>query len=409
MIDATQLGSRLRSARERRALSQQAVADALGVQRTAITNIETGNRSVSTLELARLALIYGRKPADFFDSEVSGAPIVRLRSVYQGKFSADHEAAIEHVQALCCEGATLRRILEPEFTESLPDYGRPLRSSSEAIEHGAEIAREERRRLGLGSAPVGDVAAMISNQGVWVAAHALPNDLSGLFMSSAKMGMVVLINGTHASVRRRFSYAHEYAHVLCDRADDVRVSQGGDDFVEKRANSFASAFLMPEEGIKEQLRRLDKGQSSRQEETIYDVAFDTWETCVIRPPVGSQIITYQDVAIIARYFGVSYEAVVWRLKNLGHVSGQDAKRLISQSDQGRRFIALLKFQGVLAGGASDSNEYNGEDEQELRNQIIWLALEAFRREEISQGLLRELARKLMIPVEDLLGFAEPMS
>ena len=42
MIDAAQIGLRLRAARERRGLSQQEVADALKLPRTALTNIESG-------------------------------------------------------------------------------------------------------------------------------------------------------------------------------------------------------------------------------------------------------------------------------------------------------------------------------------------------------------------------------
>ena len=57
-MEAEELGRRLRVAREARGLSQQAVADALGLARTAVTQMEAGNRSVSTLELgeARRAL-----------------------------------------------------------------------------------------------------------------------------------------------------------------------------------------------------------------------------------------------------------------------------------------------------------------------------------------------------------------
>ena len=58
MVDAMQLGNRLRAARERCRLSQQAVADALDLPRTAVTNMESGSRSVSTLELTKLAEIY---------------------------------------------------------------------------------------------------------------------------------------------------------------------------------------------------------------------------------------------------------------------------------------------------------------------------------------------------------------
>jgi cytoskeletal protein RodZ len=59
-MDAAQLGDRLRAARDRLGLSQQAVADALALPRTAITNIETGARAVLT-QLRRLEGCEGAK------------------------------------------------------------------------------------------------------------------------------------------------------------------------------------------------------------------------------------------------------------------------------------------------------------------------------------------------------------
>ena len=47
-MNAKDLGRRLRSAREARGLSQQAVAHALSLPRTAVTQLEAGSRSVST-------------------------------------------------------------------------------------------------------------------------------------------------------------------------------------------------------------------------------------------------------------------------------------------------------------------------------------------------------------------------
>jgi transcriptional regulator with XRE-family HTH domain len=52
MLDAAQLGANLRAARDRRGLSQEDVARALGIPRIAVTNIESGSRSVSTLDIA---------------------------------------------------------------------------------------------------------------------------------------------------------------------------------------------------------------------------------------------------------------------------------------------------------------------------------------------------------------------
>ena len=54
-IDQNTLASRLRDARVVANLTQEQVAVAIGVARTAIVQIEAGNRAVSTLELAKLA------------------------------------------------------------------------------------------------------------------------------------------------------------------------------------------------------------------------------------------------------------------------------------------------------------------------------------------------------------------
>ena len=48
---------------------------------------------------------------------------------------------------------------------------------------GEVVAREERQRLRLGTAPIVNPAEMISDQGVWTAATDLPNGLSGLFVA----------------------------------------------------------------------------------------------------------------------------------------------------------------------------------------------------------------------------------
>ena len=71
-MEAEELGRRLRIAREARGLSQQAVADALGLARTAITQMEAGNRSVSTLELAKLAGLYLQPVSSFLPGGPAG-------------------------------------------------------------------------------------------------------------------------------------------------------------------------------------------------------------------------------------------------------------------------------------------------------------------------------------------------
>jgi len=60
-IEQVEVGQRLRSAREMLGLTQEDVASALGIQRTSVIAMESGKRSVTALELRRLARLYRRE------------------------------------------------------------------------------------------------------------------------------------------------------------------------------------------------------------------------------------------------------------------------------------------------------------------------------------------------------------
>ena len=68
-MNQAELGRRLREARELCGRSQQDAAEAINAPRTAITQIEAGNRAVSTLELTRLAKLYRVNVTHFFFEE----------------------------------------------------------------------------------------------------------------------------------------------------------------------------------------------------------------------------------------------------------------------------------------------------------------------------------------------------
>lgn len=70
--DRQTLGDRLRIAREYIGLKQEEVAKHLAIPRTALTNIEAGQRKVDALELARLAKLYQR-PVSWFTGEETSA------------------------------------------------------------------------------------------------------------------------------------------------------------------------------------------------------------------------------------------------------------------------------------------------------------------------------------------------
>jgi len=62
------LGNRLRESREYLGLSQESVAEHLGIPRASISAMENGKRKVSSLELKHLARIY-KQPLSYFLGE----------------------------------------------------------------------------------------------------------------------------------------------------------------------------------------------------------------------------------------------------------------------------------------------------------------------------------------------------
>ena len=164
-MDAVQLGNRLRAARDRRGLSQQAVADALGLPRTAITNMETGARAVSTLEMTKLADLYGQTPAYFLSPNEEGTEdlLVVLHRVAPDIAKApETEREVSRILDLYREGAGLRSLLGQASEQTVPNYATRLSSVGDAIRQGEVVAQEERRRLRLGIAPIANAAEMIS-------------------------------------------------------------------------------------------------------------------------------------------------------------------------------------------------------------------------------------------------------
>ncbi len=399
-MDPINLGNRLRAVRERSGLSQQEVADHLGLQRTAITLIEGGQRQVSTTELAQLGTLYRRSIAELLEQsdrfEEDYAVILHRRAP-ELQDNPQVKVDIETCLNLCRLGIELEHMLGRSPRQGPPTFAQAApKNAAEAVSQGFEVAVEERRRLGLGSAPIRNIVERINAQGVWAVATPLTSNMAGLFMRHPAIGLVTIANREHALPRRRFSFAHEYGHVLMDRDRDVQVSTttNSEDLVEKRANAFAAAFLLPASGVEHFFANLDKGRGTRQQQLVYDVASNGNFDVESRETPNSQTVTYQDVATLANSYGVSYEAAVYHLNSLRYLDRTETQILRGKSALAKRYIDLF---GLRPNDAPDPHR----DGVDLPRQILYLAMEAFRREEISRGRLLDIGLTLKIDVKDL--------
>ena len=122
---------------------------------------------------------------------------------------------------------------------------------------------------------------------------------------------------------------------------------------------------------------------------IFDVANNVMTEEEIRSRPRSQAITYQDVAALARHFGVSYEAAIWRLNSLNRITASETSALLDKKEVGKRYIRLLGFVDLL----EDAQPVEERD-QELRSQLMRLGVEALGRERFRGGRLLEISAKL---------------
>jgi len=395
-ITQAELGSRLRVAREACGLTQESVARELGISRPAVTQVEAGNRAVSSLELSRLAYLFGRDIREFLgehfrDQDVLGAlfrvqPAVTQDPAVAGKLrecvSLGRE--LSNLEALLGTG----RPMALPATYQFPPPG----SKWDAVQQGAQAATEERRRLGLGVGPVPSLPELLDTQGVRTGIVDLPDEVSGIAFTDPTLGLFVVANRQHHELRRRFSFAHEYGHVLLDRvhASVVSLTADREELPEVRANSFAANFLMPAEGVRNFVVGLGKGLPSRQSAQVYD---ETEAVAVeARTPPGTQDIQLYDVVQLAHHFGVSRSTAIFRLKNLKMISDQEADRLqgLDEDGRGKEIAKLL--------GLPELDHEKARNE--FRRRFLGLALEAYRRGQVSKAKVRELSTMVGLTSRD---------
>ena len=248
-------------------------------------------------------------------------------------------------------------ILQYKFSSTGP-YGQS------AVSEGEKIAKNERNRLGLNGAPVKDIFDLLEGENVKVLKvhFGSDSDLAGVFFFNEEKGPCVVVNVDQNTGRDKFSAAHEYGHLLRDQdlfpshltRFDNKELNNGNDVHEIRANAFAAAFLMPEEGVNNFFEEAGMKKGDK--------------------------VTPEDVIYSQKHFGVSYQAMLYRLQNLGWIGENDRKRLSSYSPS-----TLAKSLGI---------QQEEKDYRALPDRYLHLAIKAYEEEDINLGKLVELLKSL---------------
>jgi len=404
-ITQEELARRLREAREKAGFTQEQVARALGLVRPVIVQIEAGKRKVSSLELVSLARLYGRSLHSFFEEVLESDGISYIwRAIPEARQQPKIQRAIGRGLETINSILQLESKLGLSRLRSLPStiYLRKVQTKLEAIQHGREIAGQERGRLKLGIAPIHDPVAILDSQGILILGLDLPPGISGFTFCSGQ-AIICVINVAEPLVRQRYSIIHEYCNVLCDLNDlpgIVSRSERGKELREIRADVFAANFLMPEEAVQMFLASRGKSITSRAKtHVLIEEEIVSYEARRTEPATR---INYIEAVQMANHFGVSVESVIWRLNDLKLISEKEKNDLLEKdkSEWGKILKKYLSKQHPLSMGKNKIIYQNA------RMHLLRLAIEAARKALISRRKLIELLKLSGLAEKDIFMFPE---
>jgi transcriptional regulator with XRE-family HTH domain len=295
----TELGSRLQKAREQVGFTQGDVALLVGQPRPVVSNWETGLRRPNSQQLTKLSSIFRVPLEDLLGiSEHPRPEFEQLVFRDAGdRLDTDGKYEIQRFLAFLDDyGEFLEVLGEPAGLTEPPLTLREGRFSKDDVRRKAE---EARRYFRLGDGPVGDLAGLADVFGITVYLAPLGSDLKGTISGASllypKVGFSILVNGQTTPGRRQFTLAHELGHALF-HSGSVSVGYPGHRGTDERfADSFASEFLVPTASLQ--------------------ATVESMGLVAIKDP--------ESVVHLQRYFNVSYEMMLVRLRSIGMLTEDD--------------------------------------------------------------------------------------
>jgi Zn-dependent peptidase ImmA (M78 family)/transcriptional regulator with XRE-family HTH domain len=289
-VELTQsfLSARIARAREQAGLSQGALAELVGLTQSAISRIEAGERSVESLELARLAKALRISVLDLLEERpLMEELLVAARA--EAAESAGLDRALNRIVDLVRLEQLVKEAGDYEAPEPLAEISRP--SKQGPVAEGEWLARSVRELWSLEDDPMpNNFESLVEDlSGLAIALEPLGEQIAGLY-ARVNETAIALIDSSVPFGRQRFTVAHELCHYLVKDTDRLIVDERltGRSNAERRANAFAAHFLMPRESVSRYLRGREPD-----EEVVVDLVYT---------------------------FGVSLQALLWQLFNLNLLS-----------------------------------------------------------------------------------------
>lgn len=360
-VDPVTLGARLRCARETAGITQNQAATEISVARTTIVAIEKGERRIKSVELIKLAQLYGESVGRLL-RETALVPDLVLQFRRSRAHPTSDDESVETtklLQRLAASYVELEQRLGTRLHAHYPPEYRLRRGR--LAEQAEDLAQEVRHALGVGPrSALHELASVLEGEfGFRIFARPLPSHIAGAFAFHEALGPCVLINAAHPGTRQLWSLAHECGHFLTER-QSVDVLRVDDAHTERFADYFAAALLLP--GI-EMRRRFAEHQRSEGK------------------------FSARHLIYLAAERGVSIEAAARRLENLGLLASGTYEMLRERGLDGRTVAELT-----------------GQSEARARSPSRFglLAAEAYDRGLLSEGQVASMLALDRVKARELL-------
>jgi len=295
-ISDIDIGQNVQRARYLRGMTQAELARSIGLDRTAVSRIEAGTRSLIATELALLAEVLAVSVQDLLQATPALTRSTNLTRMLMrsGPVASNDEPQLAWFVDLIERAARVApRSVLPKLRNRLLALAAPA-----AGELGA---RSVRRQMGLGlTAPVTDLSALLARFGVLITTARFPSAsrVAGCGVTLPNGLSAILVNANHYIARQRFTVCHELAHLLFDADGDISACDAGEirpgprSRAELRAEAFAAAFLLPKRAL---------------------------------APLGWLTMDLSRLHALEAEYGVSHGAAVHRLRELGMIAEDEAR------------------------------------------------------------------------------------
>lgn len=133
--------------------------------------------------------------------------------------------------------------------------------------------------------------------------YPLGKNISGACFKN-ELSSIIAINSDMSIGRQRYSLAHELYHFYFDQNDSTTVCSskiGGESENEKKADQFASYFLIPSAALYGAIQKYKKGTDTQ--------------------------LSISEIIRLEQYFGVSHQAMLFRLQEEGEISSTHASSM----------------------------------------------------------------------------------